>query len=102
MEMTRVIRGDDHRSNTPTQVLIYEALGRPLPEFAHLSTILGPDHTRLSKRHGATAVAHFRGAGYLPQALMDYVEQLGWQPTHDGSGDSPIDHIVQQFRLGEL
>ena len=99
MEITHVIRGDDHLSNTPKQILIYEALGRPLPEFAHLSTILGPDHTRLSKRHGATAVAHFREAGYLPEALMNYIALLGWSPTSEGSEVIPPADLVQLFRL---
>ncbi len=102
MEITHVIRGDDHLSNTPKQVLIYEALGRPLPEFAHLSTILGPDHTRLSKRHGATAVAHFRGAGYLPEALMNYIALLGWSPTSEGSEVIPPADLVQHFRLDRV
>jgi glutamyl-tRNA synthetase/nondiscriminating glutamyl-tRNA synthetase len=102
MEITHVIRGDDHLSNTPKQVLIYEALGRPLPEFAHLSTILGPDHTRLSKRHGATAVAHFREAGYLPEALMNYIALLGWSPTSEGSEVIPPADLVQHFRLDRV
>src|SRR5438270_6845436 len=69
MKITHVIRGDDHLSNTPKQVALYEALGWPVPEFAHLSTILGPDRERLSKRHGATSVANFREMGVLPEAL---------------------------------
>ena len=102
MDITHVIRGDDHLSNTPKQVLIYEALGRPLPEFAHLSTILGPDHARLSKRHGATAIAHFREAGYLPEALMNYIALLGWSPTSDGSEVIPPMDLVKQFRLDRV
>ncbi len=102
MQITHVIRGDDHLSNTPKQVLIYEALGRPLPEFAHLSTILGPDHSRLSKRHGATAVAHFRDAGYLPEALMNYIALLGWSPTSEGSEVIPPHELVKEFRLDRV
>jgi nondiscriminating glutamyl-tRNA synthetase len=102
MKITHVIRGDDHLSNTPKQVLIYEALKVPLPEFAHLSTILGPDHTRLSKRHGATAVAQFREAGYLPEALMNYIALLGWSPVSDGSEIIPKSEIVSQFRLDRV
>jgi nondiscriminating glutamyl-tRNA synthetase len=102
MEITHVIRGDDHLSNTPKQVLVYEALKRPLPEFAHLSTILGPDHTRLSKRHGATAVAQFREAGYLPEALMNYIALLGWSPTSEGSEVIPPADLVKQFRLDRV
>jgi nondiscriminating glutamyl-tRNA synthetase len=102
MDITHVIRGDDHLSNTPKQVLIYEALGHPLPEFAHLSTILGPDHTRLSKRHGATAIAHFREAGYLPESLMNYIALLGWSPTSEGSEVIPPKDLVEQFRLDRV
>jgi len=81
MKITHVIRGDDHLSNTPKQVALYEALDWPVPEFAHLSTILGPDRERLSKRHGATSVAAFREMGVLPEALMNYMALLGWAPT---------------------
>ena len=102
MKITHVIRGDDHLSNTPKQVLIFEALNQPLPEFAHLSTILGPDHTRLSKRHGATAIAHFREAGYLPEALMNYIALLGWSPTSEGSEIIPPTDLVGQFRLDRV
>jgi nondiscriminating glutamyl-tRNA synthetase len=102
MEITHVIRGDDHLSNTPKQVLIYEALNHPRPEFAHLSTILGPDHTRLSKRHGATAIANFREMGYLPEALMNYIALLGWSPVSEGSEIIPPQELVQQFRLDRV
>jgi nondiscriminating glutamyl-tRNA synthetase len=78
MKITHVIRGDDHLSNTPKQVAIYQAFGWPVPEFAHLSTILGPDKTRLSKRHGATSIATFREMGVLPEALTNYLALLGW------------------------
>ncbi len=78
MAITHVIRGDDHLSNTPKQILIYEALGEPLPVFAHLSMILGADGKRLSKRHGATSVEAYRDLGYLPEAVMNYLALLGW------------------------
>ncbi len=78
MQITHVIRGDDHISNTPRQVAIYQAFGWKLPQFAHLSTILGSDRERLSKRHGATSVASFREMGILPQALANYLALLGW------------------------
>jgi nondiscriminating glutamyl-tRNA synthetase len=78
MHITHVIRGDDHLSNTPKQVAIYQAFGWPVPEFAHLSTILGPDKTRLSKRHGATSISTFREMGVLPEALTNYLALLGW------------------------
>ena len=81
MKITHVIRGDDHLSNTPKQVALYEALGWPVPEFAHLSTILGSDRERLSKRHGATSIANFREMGVLPEALVNYLALLGWAPT---------------------
>src|SRR5271167_2276329 len=81
MDITHVIRGDDHLSNTPKQVALYEALGWPVPEFAHLSTIVGSDGARLSKRHGATSIANFREMGVLPEALANYLALLGWAPT---------------------
>jgi glutamyl-tRNA synthetase len=78
MGITHVIRGDDHLSNTPRQILVYEALGRPVPLFAHLSMIWGSDGKKLSKRHGATSVEAFRDEGYLPEALLNYLALLGW------------------------
>jgi glutamyl-tRNA synthetase len=78
MRITHVIRGDDHISNTPKQVAIYQAFGWPVPEFAHLSTILGADRERLSKRHGATSINTFRQMGYLPEAMFNYLALLGW------------------------
>ncbi len=80
MEVTHVIRGEDHISNTPRQVLMYEAFGATPPAFAHLSLVLGPDHAPLSKRHGATSVEEFRSRGYLPEALVNYLALLGWSP----------------------
>jgi glutamyl-tRNA synthetase/nondiscriminating glutamyl-tRNA synthetase len=102
MKITHVIRGDDHLSNTPKQVALYEALGWPVPEFAHLSTILGPDKERLSKRHGATSLANFREMGVLPEALMNYMALLGWAPT---GGDREIfspTELVQEFDLARV
>lgn len=78
MLITHVIRGDDHLSNTPKQILVFEALGLPVPTFAHLSMIWGADGKRLSKRHGATSVEAYRDMGYLPEALMNYLALLGW------------------------
>jgi glutamyl-tRNA synthetase len=78
MEITHVIRGDDHLSNTPRQILVFEALGHAVPTFAHLSMILGPDGKRLSKRHGAVSVEAFRDEGYLPDAVLNYLTLLGW------------------------
>lgn len=102
MAISHVIRGDDHLSNTPKQILIYEALGRPVPHFAHLSTILGPDKTRLSKRHGATSAAQFREAGYLPEALMNYIALLGWSPGAEGSEVVPPERLIREFRLDRV
>lgn len=78
MEISHVIRGDDHLSNTPKQILLYEALGAEIPVFAHLSMIWGPDGKRLSKRHGATSVEAYRDMGYVPEALVNYLALLGW------------------------
>ncbi len=99
MKITHVIRGDDHLSNTPKQVALYEALGWPVPEFAHLSTILGSDGKRLSKRHGATSIANFRDMGVLPEALMNYLALLGWAPS-GGTRElfSPAE-LKKEFRL---
>ncbi len=99
MKITHVVRGDDHISNTPKQVAVYEALGLPVPEFAHLSTILGPDRERLSKRHGATSVTSFREMGILPEALMNYLALLGWAPS---GGDREIfskEELIKEFSL---
>jgi glutamyl-tRNA synthetase len=78
MRITHVIRGDDHLSNTPKQIVVYEALDTDVPTFAHLSMIWGPDGKRLSKRHGATSVEAYAEMGYLPEALMNYLALLGW------------------------
>ena len=78
MGITHVIRGDDHVNNTPRQILLYEAFGYPLPQFAHVPMILGADKARLSKRHGATSVMVYKEMGYLPQALVNYLVRLGW------------------------
>ncbi|MBI2834487.1 MAG: glutamate--tRNA ligase [Acidobacteria bacterium] len=98
MEVTHVVRGEDHISNTPRQLLLYEALGFTPPKFAHVSLVLGPDHTPLSKRHGATSVAEFRARGYLPEALVNYLALIGWSP---GEGEEllPIAELARRFRL---
>jgi len=83
MAITHVVRGDDHISNTPKQVLLYRAFGRPLPAFAHVPLILGPDKRRLSKRHGATSVTEYSRQGYLPEAMMNFLALLGWSPGND-------------------
>ncbi len=78
MGVTTIIRGDDHVSNTPKQILIYQALGADLPEFGHVPMILGPDKKKLSKRHGATSVVQYQDEGYLPEAMVNYLLRLGW------------------------
>jgi nondiscriminating glutamyl-tRNA synthetase len=99
MQITHVIRGDDHISNTPRQVAIYEAFGWPLPEFAHLSTILGTDRERLSKRHGATSISTFREMGYLPEALVNYLALLGWGAEDGKSEIFPLEGLSHVFSL---
>src|SRR5215470_1902535 len=99
MKITHVIRGDDHISNTPKQVALYEALGLAVPEFAHLSTILGPDRERLSKRHGATSVANFREMGILPEALMNYLALLGWAPSGGNRETFTAKELIKEFSL---
>ena len=83
MRITLVMRGDDHISNTPKQILIYRALGEPLPQFAHLPMIHGPDGKKLSKRHGATAVGDYQHLGILPGAMLNFLALLGWSPGND-------------------
>ena len=99
MGITHVIRGDDHISNTPKQVAIYEAFGWPVPEFAHLSTILGADRERLSKRHGATSIASFREMGYLPEALVNYLALLGWGAEDGKTETFTLEELSQIFSL---
>ncbi len=97
MKITHVLRGDDHIANTPKQILIYQALGYEAPKFAHVSMILGPDKTKLSKRHGATSTIAYREMGYLPEALVNYLARLGW--SH---GDQEIfskEELVEKFTL---
>lgn len=98
MEISHVIRGDDHLSNTPRQVLCYNALGWAPPVFAHLSMILGPDGQRLSKRHGATAVEEYRDAGYLPEATRNYLALLGWS-TEDSQDLFTQEELKQKFTV---
>ncbi|MGH9202022.1 MAG: glutamate--tRNA ligase, partial [Vicinamibacterales bacterium] len=98
MKVTHVIRGEDHISNTPRQILLYEAFGWTPPAFAHLSLVMGPDHAPLSKRHGATSVAEFKAKGYLPEALFNYLALIGWSP---GQNEEllPADELARRFRL---
>lgn len=99
MKMTHVIRGDDHISNTPKQVLLYQAVAAPVPAFAHVPLILGADKKRLSKRHGATSAMEYARQGYLPEAMANFLALLGWSP---GSGDRELftlDELAERFDL---
>lgn len=100
MGITHVIRGDDHISNTPRQIKLYEALGLPFPRFAHIPMILGPDRARLSKRHGAMGVLAYREMGYLPEAMINYLARLGW--SH---GDQEIfaqQELIRHFTIDKV
>ena len=101
MGITHVVRGEDHISNTPRQVLLYRAFGWQPPTFAHVSLVMGPDHAPLSKRHGATSVAEFRARGYLPEALTNYLALIGWSP---GEGEEllPLDELARRFSLDKV
>jgi glutamyl-tRNA synthetase/nondiscriminating glutamyl-tRNA synthetase len=101
MEVTHVVRGEDHVSNTPRQILLYEAFGYDVPVFAHVSLVLGPDHTPLSKRHGATSVSEFRARGCLPEALVNYLALIGWSPGGDEELLPPA-ALAQRFRLEDV
>jgi len=100
MGITHIIRGDDHINNTPRQILIYEALGYRVPNFAHVPLIHGKDRTRLSKRHGATSLLEYKNEGFLPEALMNYLARLGW-----AYGDQEIfskDELIEKFDLDHV
>ena len=101
MKITHVMRGDDHISNTPKQIVIYEALGFDLPKFAHIPMIMGQDHARLSKRHGATSVMEYKKMGYIPGALVNYITHLGWS-----SGDErevfTKEELIKEFSLDKI
>ena len=99
MRITHVVRGDDHISNTPKQLLLYKALEAPIPQFAHVPLILGTDRKRLSKRHGATSVMDYARRGYLPEAMVNFLTLLGWSP---GPGDQELfgrDELIAAFDL---
>ena len=98
MGVTHVIRAEEHLSNTPRQLAIYEALGYPAPKFGHISLILGADHKKMSKRHGATSVTEYRNMGYLPDAMVNYLALLGWAPK----GEQEIftrEELIKQFSM---
>ena len=100
MNITHVIRGDDHVNNTPRQVNIFHALGAPLPEFAHVPMILGADGERLSKRHGAVSVMQYQEDGYLPEALVNYLARLGW--SHGDEEMFTVGQFLQWFDLAHI
>lgn len=98
MKITHVIRGEEHLSNTPRQILIYEALGINVPAFAHVSLILGKDRTKMSKRHGSTWVEQYIDAGYLPEALINFLVLMGWSPGEEREIFS-MEELEQRFSL---
>jgi nondiscriminating glutamyl-tRNA synthetase len=102
MAISHVIRGDGHISNTHRQILIYEALEAPAPLFAHLPTVLGPDGSKLSKRHGATSLEEFRGQGYFAEALANYLALLGWSPPIEGKEVMDMQEIIEHFDLARV
>jgi glutamyl-tRNA synthetase len=101
MQITHVIRGDDHVVNTPKQVMIYEAFGWSLPQFCHIPLILGPDRERLSKRHGATSVDEYASKGYLPDAIINFLSLLGWSSA---SGEEILsrERLIEEFDFSRL
>jgi glutamyl-tRNA synthetase len=101
MHITHVIRGEDHLSNTPRQILLYQALGWHPPVFAHHPLILAPDRSPLSKRHGATAISQYREEGFLPEALENYLVLLGWTPP-SGQETLPLDRMVEEFSIQDI
>ena len=101
MKISHVIRGEDHISNTPRQIMLYEALGAKIPEFAHVGMILAPDKTKLSKRHGATAVSEFIQEGYLTEAFVNFLTFLGWS-SPDGKEIMPLEEIIGKFGLERI
>ncbi|MFC1493559.1 glutamate--tRNA ligase, partial [candidate division KSB1 bacterium] len=101
MNITHVIRGNDHVSNTPKQIMMYEAFGYDIPEFAHIPMITGQDGVRLAKRHGHSSVAEFREEGYLPQALINYLSLLSWS-SESGDEVLSVDRLIQEFDLSRI
>ncbi len=101
MKISHVIRGEDHISNTPKQILIQEALGFPRPDYAHLPLILGPDRSKLSKRHGAVSISEYRKVGYLPEAMINFLVFLGWNPGDEREIYS-LPSLVKEFSLDKV
>ncbi len=101
MQITHIIRGEEHLSNTPRQLLLFEALGLKVPEVAHISLILGKDRSKMSKRHGSTSVAEYRKRGYLPEALVNFLALLGWAPEGEEEIFS-LEELIQNFSLNRV
>ena len=101
MKISLVMRGDDHISNTPKQIVIYQALEAPIPDFAHIPMIMGSDNTRLSKRHGATSVMEFQKMGFLPEAVVNYIAHLGWSSGTDREVFSTAE-LIEGFALDKV
>ncbi len=101
MKITHVIRGEDHISNTPKQILLYRALGFDVPQFAHLPMILGQDRSKLSKRHGSTSVKEFKDKGYLPEAFTNFLALLGWYPK-DGKEVLSMEELIERFDIKDV
>jgi len=101
LKITHIIRGDDHVSNTPKQILFYEALGLAIPQFGHMTLIMGPDGSKLSKRHGGVSVEEYRREGFLPEALVNYLLLLGWSPGGDRE-IIPLDEAVKMFDINHM
>jgi glutamyl-tRNA synthetase len=101
MKITHIIRGDDHISNTPKQVMLYEAMGLELPQFAHIPLILSKDGGRLSKRHGATSIFEYKNMGFLPEGLVNYLALMGWAPGNDRE-ILPIEEMIKLFDVKDV
>jgi glutamyl-tRNA synthetase len=100
MEITHVLRGDDHLYNTPKQIMLYDLLGKPIPEFAHFPMLLGPDGSKLSKRHGASSVLELRDQGFLPEVLMSFLARLGW--SHGDQEEFTKDELTSLFDVKDV
>ena len=100
MNVNTIIRGDDHISNTPKQILLYKALGHPLPDFAHVPMVLGSDKTRLSKRHGAMSVTAYKEMGFLPEAMINFLVRLGW--SHGDQEFFTVKELIEKFSLDSI
>ncbi|CVK21192.1 glutamate--tRNA ligase [Sporomusa sphaeroides] len=101
MKITHVIRAEEHLSNTPRQILLYQALGLELPKFGHISLILGKDRTKMSKRHGATSVEQYKNLGYLPEGIVNFLALLGWAPPGEEEIFSPTE-LIEQFSMDRV